>query len=109
MIPLPRRLLTSTAEVRVPRAGGYGGEYEEPVAVRHVRFVPKADLRPTAYQLQSPVKGTLYVDAHWSEGAFEIPAGSLVSVDGEESPSCAHECRELSAGGAVHHWEVDLK
>ena len=109
MIPLPRRLLRQTATVRVPKNSAYGGEYEDPITISNVRFEAVASINQTSYQLQAPIKGTLYIDAHISDGAFEIPAGSLVSVDGEVSEACVSECETLRDWtGTVHHWEVVL-
>ena len=43
-----------------------------------------------------------------TEGAFAIPAGSLVSVDGSP-PVAATSCvPRLDGMGRVHHWEVAL-
>lgn len=110
MIPLPRRLLRSTAKVKVPKAGTpYGGEFEEPVTIERVCFEPTASIRRTDYQLQAPLKGTLYIDPKVSTGAFAIPAGSLVSVDGEVSDATVHECQAVPNLGDLHHWEVLLK
>lgn len=110
MIPLPRRMLRQTAEVRVPKDGPYGGEYEEAKTIDHVWFDASASIRQTEYQLQAPVKGLLFIDPKVSSGAFAIPAGSLVTIDGEVSGATVHECSPIKDGrGRVHHWEVVLK
>lgn len=109
MIPLPRRLMRSTATVRVPKEGGYGGEYEEPVTIKNVCFDANATIYVTDYQLQAPLKGVLFIDPRISEGAFEIPAGSLVSVDGEVSEATVHDCQPTPNAANLHHWEVVLK
>ncbi len=110
-MPLPRRLMRQTAVVRVPKEGSpYGGEFEEPVTIERVRFEASASIRRTDYQLQAPVKGTLFIDPKASRGGFAIPAGSLVSVDGEVSEATVHDCETIRDGsGRVHHWEVALK
>ncbi|MBQ9042311.1 MAG: hypothetical protein IJ111_05790 [Eggerthellaceae bacterium] len=109
MIPLPKWLLTSTATVRVPaKSGVYGGEYAEPVTIGRVCFQGAASIKATAYQLQAPVKGVLFIDPNVSEGAFEIPAGALVSVDGEVSEATVHECIPVPSAANLHHWEVTL-
>lgn len=105
--PIPRRLLTSSCTVQVPAEGKMGGVYAEPVEMRGVRFEPSDGVRQTAWQLQGGPKGTLFVDAANTEGAFAIPAGSLVCVDGSP-PMAATSCEELSDFGRVHHWEVQL-
>lgn len=40
MMRVPRSARPSTMFVKVPREGGYGGEFEQPVEVRRVRFEP---------------------------------------------------------------------
>ena len=48
------------------------------------------------------------MDAVSTEGAFAVPAGSLVSVDGSP-PVAATSCVPCPDGmGRVHHWEVAL-
>ena len=108
MIPIPKWLLTSTATVRTPRSGMYGGEFDEPVTITRVCFQGAAALMATGYQLQAPVKGVLFVDPNVSGGAFEIPAGALVSVDGEASEATVHECIPVPSATKLHHWEVTL-
>jgi hypothetical protein len=100
--------MTSTATVKTPKEGGYGGEYNEPVTIAGVCFDRTASLMVTDYQLQAPVKGVLFIDPHVSKGAFEIPAGSLVSVDGEVSDATVHECEPVYGWGGLHHWECVL-
>lgn len=110
MIPLPRRMLRQSASVRVPKDGAYGGEYEDAVTIGRVWFDATAPIRQTDYQLQAPVRGTLFVDPNVSVGAFAIPAGSLVSIDGEASEATVHECSPVKDGrGRIHHWEVVLR
>lgn len=107
--PIPRRMLPSTAEVRVPDASpGLGGRYMEPTVMRHVRLELDDDVSHDGGALSGGPRGTLFVDARSTDGAFAIPAGSLVSVDGGE-PVAATSCAELADGmGRVHHWEVRL-
>ncbi|NGM17723.1 minor capsid protein [Eggerthellaceae bacterium zg-893] len=106
MPPIPLRLLASTAVVRTP-APGFGGTYSEPREIRHVCWQPAQPARQTAHQIGAPCKGTLFIDAALSEGAFEVPAGSLVSVDGD-AECCVQECAALPSPADVHHWEVAL-
>lgn len=106
--PIPRLLLPSSATVRVRIAdGGMGGRYEEPVVLRHVRFEPEDGAENLSWQLRGGAKGTLFVDAVNTEGAFAIPAGSLVSVDGSPESAVAR-CEEARSFDRVHHWEVAL-
>lgn len=102
---IPKRALPSTCMVRVPKDGG--GEYDEPVAIKHVRFEPKDAIRATDYQLRDTVTGVLIIDSANSDGAFGIPAGSLVSIDGGPE-SCVSGCTEYSTWSGVHHWEIEL-
>lgn len=104
--PIPRRALPSSCAVRVPAREG-GGEFGDPVEIRHVRLEAADALRATGYQLRDTATGLLFVDAVSSEGAFAIPAGSLVSVDGGPE-SCVASCEERRDFGRVHHWEVVL-
>lgn len=110
MPPIPKRLLTQTAKARIPVEGGFGGECGKPVTIERVRFEPSADVSQNDYQLQAPVRGTLFIDARNSSPAMPLPAGTLVSVGGEVSEATVHSCAELSDGfGRVHHWEAELR
>ena len=108
--PIPLDLLPSTASVRVPDdAADRGGAFLEPVTVTNVRFERSANIRHTDYQLQDTTTGVLFVDALQSGGAFEIPAGSKVSVDGGPWMSVSR-CRAFEEfSGQVHHWEIELR
>ena len=109
MTPIPRRLLGSTALVRVPKDGEYGGEFEEPVEIGHVRLQPAHGVRMESYRFTDPNPvGLLFVDAKNSEGAFEIPVGSLVSVDGADWASVRTVAAYPDFYRNVHHWEVEL-
>lgn len=105
--PIPRRLLTSTAVVRTRVEGGYGGEFEAPRTIRGVCYQPVDAARRTDWQIRDAPTGVLFVPSA-SPGAFAIPPGSMVSVDGGPE-SCVGTCDELSVGGRVHHWEVELR
>lgn len=109
-MPIPARLLTSSCTVRPMEADPATG-YPEPGAPRkigRVRYELCAGVRRTAYQTQDGTTGLLFIDAANSPGAFEVPAGSLVSVDGGPE-CCAAACRRFEDGGRVHHWEVELR
>lgn len=109
MMPIPKRLLPSSCTVRLPKADALmGGEYEEPVILAGVAVEPVDRVRPTAYQLQDVTNAIMYVDAVNTEGAIRIPPGSLVTLEGETSPSSVSACHEFSAFGRMHHWEVEL-
>lgn len=106
--PIPVRYMADTVAVRVPVEGDWGGSYsEEPKTIEHVRFEREATSTNGDSELNRSGVGTLYVDARNSVGAFEIPVGSRVSVNGGEERT-AHEVIACSVGSGVHHWEVTL-
>lgn len=110
MVPIPIRLLTSSCTVRamgIDPETGYP-EPGEPREIRRVRYELCAGVRRTPYQTQDGTTGLLFIDAANSPGAFEVPAGSLVSVDGGPE-CCVAACRRYEDGGCVHHWEVELR
>lgn len=109
MLAIPKRLLSQSVTVRLPVAGGYGGECADPVYIEHVRFEAAAATSQTAYQLQAPIRGTLFIDAVNSSPAMELPAGTMVLLDGETAECTVRECQTLLDGrGRVHHWEATL-
>jgi hypothetical protein len=85
-----------------------GGEYADPITLSGVYVEPVSRVRPTSYQLQDVTNAVMYVDATNTKGALRIPSGSLVTLEGEVSPSSVAACHEFSAFGRVHHWEVEL-
>ena len=109
--PINRKYLPSVAEVRVPYtdANGYQG-LEDPVTIVGVAYERCASTRATSYMLQDGTTGLMFVDAINSDGAFDIPAGSMVRIDGEAVEQCANAVHRFDApGGRVHHWEVELR
>lgn len=109
LMPIPRALLGSTAQVRVPAEGKYGGTYGDPQTIAGVRFVPAADMVRSGYVLTDGAKGMLFIDARSSDGAFELPVGALVSIDGAEELSVAKCSAFAGFGNQVHHWELELR
>lgn len=88
-----------------------GTGYRAPGAAREiarVRYELRAGVRRTGYQTQDGTTGLLFVDAS-SPGAFEVPAGSLVSVDGGPECCVASCSRYVDESGRVHHWELELR
>lgn len=108
--PIPLSLLGSSCTVRVPADGKYGGEHADPVEVSHVRFVPRSEMERSGYVFaDGATKGLLFIDAQNSEGAFEVPVGSLISIDGAPEASAANVVALPGFWGEVHHWEIEVE
>ena len=85
MMRVPRSARPSTMSVKVPREGGYGGEFEQPVEVRRVRFEPVSAWLVREYALGDGAQGLVIADGADSPGMFlmrrscgnwPIPSGS---------------------------------
>lgn len=109
MVPIPKRLLPSRAEVRAPEEEGGRQGFSDKRLLLGVRYEQRASVRATDYQLQDATTGLLFIDAVNTAGAMELPAGSLVSVDGATECCVASCTRYVDERGHVHHWEVELK
>lgn len=106
--PIPLELLPDTMTVAAPDTGAdYGGKYLEPVTVAHVRYERAEALNPSAIKLADGASGRIWVDARNSAGAFLIPAGSKITLNGDTLHVIS--CVEFRTFGALHHWEVDVK
>lgn len=105
--PIPKSLLPSTMSVRIPKDSTYGGEYENPQVITHVRYDLEATISPRDYVLSDGSKGIIFVDAVNSDGAFEVPQGSLVIID-EEELSAVKVTPYESFNGRVHHWIIEV-
>ncbi len=102
--PIPRRMLDKSVTVAEPLAdGAYGNERE----LAPVRFVRKHEVVADAHRADA-ITGTVYVDAVMTAGAYEIPAGSRVAIDGVSMLAAAVR-RYEGARGRVHHWEIDVR
>lgn len=103
--PMPRRLLPDDMIVRLTTEGGGRGESR---LVRHVRFECSEETVSDAHRSADAGRGTVYVDAVNSEGAFEVPAGSRVLV-GAGPSMLVKACRRCCVvRGQVHHWELEV-
>ena len=103
--PIPLRLLAEDAVVRVP--DGAGG-YVKGVAVSHVRFARTQSVVDDEHRSADAGSGKIYVDAVNSDGAFEVPAGSRIDIDGHSY--YVAECRRCEDfNGRVHHWELVVR
>lgn len=110
--PIPKGLLAETASVKVPvpDADAYDGRggFSEPVEIVGVRWQARELLRANQYVFSDGSTGLLFIDRVNSEGAFEIPVGSLVTISGQERIVVqTNPAKELN--GVVHHWEVELR
>lgn len=116
LAPIPPELLPSEMEVREPVEDGHGGAYAEPVSISNVRFVRATEYAAASsggaqggYVFAEGAKGTVYVDAVGSGGAYEVPERSLVSIDGGEPMEVVRAERFDHFGGACHHWELTVR
>ena len=75
---MPKSKLRSTMTVCVPRPDG---TFAEPVAIIGVLFIRKDEVVSDAHRSYAS-KGVVYVDSVNSKGAFEVPVGSRVAIDG---------------------------
>lgn len=107
--PIPASLMPSAMTVRVPVQGDYSGEYSPPVTVERVRFDTYEALARRDYKLMDGSQGLVYIDAATSSPAFELPAGSLVSVDGGQEMQVVRCTRHAGFFGEVHHWEAEVR
>ena len=100
--PIPRTALPDTMTVRLPTADG---GFADPVAVVGVRLVRRQSISKDEHRSADADAGTVYVDAVNSWGAFEVPAGSRLTIRGR-----SYYVRECYAAedlfGRVHHWEL---
>lgn len=108
LTPIPVSLLPSSVTVCIPSDGDYGGEYEEPRTIDHVRFERAESLIRGGYVLTDGAKGLLFIDAVSSVNPFEIPVGSLLSIDGDEYASAGRVTPYEGFNGVVHHWEIEV-
>lgn len=110
MQQIPLSLLNSSIEVRTPLIdeNGYNA-FSEPFLIEHVRFEPRSAIRQTSYSLQDTTTGVLFIDAVNSIGVKEIPAGSLIKIDGADVESAVKVSRRFDGiFGKTHHWEIEV-
>lgn len=109
MRPIPRSARPSTASVKVPKGGGYGGEFEEPSAIERVRFEPASAWLVRQYGLGDGAQGLVFIDGADSPGAFEVPVGSKLRIDGGEWMNVTRCATYRAFGKVVHHWEIEVR
>jgi hypothetical protein len=100
--------LGESMAVKVPVEGEYGGNYGEPVEVKHVRYEDAATLKTSRYVLSDGTEGVIFIDAVNSVGAFHIPEGSLIDInDDTVTVLKTKPCKGFA--DQVHHWELEVK
>lgn len=105
---IPKSLLTQTMEVyEVDRESDYEGSYLEPRTISNVRFETAEQLLNSSYKLSDGAAGRVWVDRVNSKGAFKVPMGSKVVIEGESF--IVDKCSTYKCGKHVHHWELDVK
>lgn len=103
--PIPVRLLPDVMSVRVPPEDG---TLAGPVTVSRVRFQRVQSVSDDAHRAADAGAGKVYVDAVNSGGAFEVPAGSRVTLGGHTYLVAAcRRCEDFN--GRIHHWELDVR
>lgn len=102
--PIPLELLPSTARVRVPDGLGC---FPAAAVIANVRFERAGTASCDAHRSADGGCGVVYIDAVNSAGAFEVPAGSRIEVDGL-SMGVRRVERHDGPGGRVHHWKLEV-
>lgn len=103
--PIPRTALPDVMTVRVPLADG---NYGEPRMICNVRFDRTQRTSEDEHRSADAGRGTVFVDAVNSIGAFEVAAGSRVTLGGHSMMvGEVRTCADLL--GRVHHWELKVR
>jgi len=102
--PIPRAALPDVMTVRLLLDDGSFGE---PSVIAGVRLDEVQSSSGDAHRSADGGAGTVFVDAVNSAGAFEVPAGSRVTIRGRSYyvRKC-HRCEDLFA--RCHHWELEV-
>lgn len=114
MKPIPRSLMASSMTVAEPVTGDWGGTYatatkDKPLPViSPVRYEAAAALQRSGYVLSEGTTGLVWVDAVNSDGAYEVPEGSLLTIDGKDKVA-VKVSRYCDFGNHIHHWEIEVK
>ena len=102
--PIPKAALRKAMFVRLlDGRGGFG----ETRAISGVRFEKVQRSSDDAHRSADAGAGTVFVDAVNSKGAFEVPVGSRVVIEGH-----SYIVRECFAAedlfSRIHHWELKV-
>ena len=101
---IPLWMLGDSMDVCVP--DGRGG-FAAPVHVSGVCFQWEQGACDDSHRCADAGSGVVFVDALRSGGAFEVPVGSRVVIDGR-SYYVRKVVRCCGAWSRVHHWEVEV-
>lgn len=102
--PIPGWMLDGEMAVSAP--DGAGG-FLAPVVVSGVRFERVQSASGDSHRCADAGGGKVFVDAVTSAGAFEVPVGSRVEIEGVSM--FVRACRRVPGPrGEVHHWEVEV-
>ncbi len=108
MLHIPKRLLPDIMTVEVPDTdAAYGGHYLKPRTISHVRFESAEQISTRDFALADGATGRIFVDSANSEGSFEVPIGSRVTIG--ENRMTVLACHRLVGFSGVHHWELDVQ
>ena len=101
--PIPKANLTRTMTVCTPNGDG---TFADPVAIIGVDFQEFQKTSDDPHR-SAAGGGWVFVDAVNSKGAFSVPAGSRVTINGH-----AYTVQEAYAIGDLwarpHHWELKV-
>ena len=100
--------MASMCTVRLPEDGEYAGVFGDAKTIEHVRYVERSELERSGYVYSDGSKGTLFIDPITSVGAFELPEGALVSIDGAPEVAVVKCEPKIGFGNDIHHWEVEV-
>lgn len=117
LTPLPESVLPSSMTVRAPVLDSeYGDEWADPVTISRVRFMGAGEFAQaqsggaqSGYVFREGSVGMVIVDAATSRGAFAVPEGSEVRIDGGQPMTAVRVTRCQHFDGATHHWEIEVK
>lgn len=110
MMPqVPPYLLPDSVTVRVPVEGERGGCFADPVGIERVRYIDRCEVRRGAYVFEEGSYGLVIIDALNSRGAFAVPVGSLISINGAEESAVVRCVPHKTRRARIHHWEVEVR
>jgi len=110
MRAIPRALMPDELYVWEPDdSSEYDGAYSTTAKrIYNVRFDSNSPIKDSEYQTSDGMKGVIFIDARTSKGAYQIPEGSLVSLDGVTKMVAIKVTPYKTLHGRIHHWEIDV-